>query len=117
MELDYKSLGKRIKEARVRSGFTQEELAEKASLSVTHLSNVENGTTHISLTALVELANVMGFTVDDLLCDSIVHARVQIERDISLILADCDDYEIRIISDMAAALKQSLRKDKRLRNE
>ena len=39
------------------------------------MSNIETRTTRISLTALVNIANVLGVSVDDLIYDSVVHAR------------------------------------------
>ena len=47
-------------------------------------------------------------------CDSIIKARPQIEQDIAAVIADCDDYEIRMIRDVASALKETLRKNKNL---
>lgn len=114
MELDYKAIGKRIKIARIKADLTQEMLAEKIELSPTHLSNIETGTTRVSLATIVSIANGLEITVDDILCDNVVKARVQFEEDIAEILDDCDEYEIRMIKDMAAALKESLRKDKKL---
>ena len=114
MELDYKAIGKRIKIARIKADQTQEMLAEKIELSPTHLSNIETGTTRVSLATIVSIANGLDITVDDILCDNVVKARVQFEEDIAEILDDCDEYEIRMIKDMAAALKESLRKDKKL---
>ena len=114
MELDYKAIGKRIKIARIKADLTQEMLAEKIELSPTHLSNIETGTTRVSLATIVSIANGLDITVDDILCDNVVKARVQFEEDIAEILDDCDEYEIRIIKDMAVALKKSLRKEKKL---
>ena len=114
MELDYKAIGKRIKIARIKADMTQEMLAEKIELSPTHLSNIETGTTRVSLTTIVSIANGLGITVDDILCDNVIKVRVQIENDIAEILDDCDEYEIRMIKDMAVALKETLRKDKKL---
>ena len=114
MELNYKAIGKRIKIARIKADLTQEMLAEKIELSPTHLSNIETGTTRVSLATIVSIANGLDITVDDILCDNVVKARVQFEEDIAEILDDCDEYEIRMIKDMAAALKESLRKDKKL---
>lgn len=48
MQPDYKLIGKRIKIARIRAGYTQEHLAELVDLSPTHLSNVETGSTRVS---------------------------------------------------------------------
>ena len=115
MELDYKAIGKRIKIARIKADLTQERLAEMVDISSTHMSNIETGTTRVSLTAIVSLANALSVTVDDLLCDSVVKAKVQFEKDIAGILADCDEYEIRMIKDMTKALKETLRRDANLR--
>ena len=115
MELDYKAIGKRIKIARIKADLTQERLAEMVEISPTHMSNIETGTTRVSLTAIVSLANALSVTVDDLLCDSVVKCKVQFEKDIAGILADCDEYEIRMVKDMAQALKETLRRDAHLR--
>lgn len=119
MELDYKAIGKRIKIARIKADLTQEKLSEKLSemvgVSPTHLSNIETGTTRVSLNAIISIANALHITSDDLLCDNVVKAKVQFEKDIALILEDCDEYEIRIIRDMAAATKETLRRDAHLR--
>ena len=117
MELDYKAIGKRIKIARIKADLTQERLAEITGVSPTHISNIETGTTRVSLTAIVTIANALSVTVDDLLCDSVKKSRVQFEKDIGDILKDCDEYEIRMIADMAQALKDTLRKDAHLRNQ
>ena len=117
MELDYKAIGKRIKIARIKADLTQERLAEMVEISPTHMSNIETGTTRVSLTAIVSLANALSVTVDDLLCDSVVKSKVQFEKDIAGILADCDEYEIRRVKDMAQALKETLRRDAHLRKQ
>lgn len=116
MELDYKAIGKRIKIARIKGELTQEKLSEMAGVSPTHLSNIETGTTRVSLSTLVSIANALKVTSDDLLCDNIVKAKVQIENDIALLLDDCDEYELRVIRDIAAATKETLRRDAHLRN-
>ena len=117
MELDYKAIGKRIKIARIKADFTQERLAEAVEISPTHMSNIETGTTRVSLSAIVNLANALSVTVVDLLCDSVVKSKVQFEKDIAAVLDDCDEHEIRIIKDMAQALKETLRRDANLRKQ
>ena len=117
MELDYKAIGKRIKIARIKADLTQERLAELAGVSPTHLSNIETGTTKVSTSMLVNIANILRLSVDDLLCDSVVKAKVQFEREIAELLEDCDDYEIRVIKDVLQATKQALRKDAWLREQ
>lgn len=117
MELDYRAIGKRIKIARINADLTQERLAEIVSVSPSHMSNIETGTTRVSLTTLVTIANALSVTMDDLLCDNITKARVPFEKDISKILEDCNEYEIRMIADMSQALKDTLRRAEHLRKQ
>lgn len=117
MELNYKAIGKRIKIARIRADMTQEKLSEIVDISPSHLSNIETGTTKVSLTTLTSLANALSVTANDLLCDNIVKATVPICKDIQRILDDCDEYEIRIIRDSIEALKDSLRKTELLKKQ
>lgn len=117
MTLDYRAIGKRIKIARIRADLTQEKLAEFIDISPTHLSNIETGTTRVSLTTIVNLANTLSVTVDDLLCDNVVKAKVQFESDIAALIESCDEYEIRMVKDMAFSLVDTLRRDAHLRNQ
>lgn len=115
MSIDYKSIGKRIKTARIRLDMTQERLAEQVNLSPSHLSNIETGTTKVSLPTIIKLANALQVSVDSLLTDSVVQSKAVFEEDIQTILSDCDDYEIRVIADIAAATKKTLRKEAKLK--
>ena len=115
MSIDYKSIGRRIKAARISLDMTQERLAEKVNLSPSHLSNIETGTTKVSLSTIVKLANALHVSVDSLLADSVVQSKAVFEQDIQTILSDCDDYEIRVIADIAAATKKTLRKEAKLK--
>lgn len=111
MELNYVEIGKRIKIARIRIGISQENLAELVNLSPSHMSNIETGTTKVSLTAIVKIANALSVTVDDLLCDNLIRAKPQFEDDIKLLLDTCDDYEIRIVKDLLTTIIDTLKRD------
>jgi len=67
--LDYKFLGKRIREERLKLNLTQEKLAEDISISTAYLGQIERGERSITLDKLVPLANRLGVTVDFLLED------------------------------------------------
>ena len=115
MDLDYRAIGKRIRTARSKLGITQETLAERAGLSTTHMSNIETGNSKLSLPTIVSLANVLGVTVDLLLCDNVVLSKDIFLREIQELVSDCDNYEIRIITDLIRTAKDSLRKNERLK--
>ena len=59
----------------------------------------------------LNIANALSVSVDDLLCDNVIHAKPQFENDIKLLLDDCDDYEIRIVKDLLSTIIYTLRRD------
>lgn len=62
MNVDYKLIGKRIKEQRSICGFTQEVLAEKMDVTIGYISQIERGVTKTSL-------DFLGGVADALRCD------------------------------------------------
>lgn len=115
MELDYKAIGKRIKIARIKADLTQEALAEKAALSTTHMSNIETGNSKLSLPTIVSLANALSVSVDEFLCDSVIHSKDIFSQEIQDLVSDCDEYEIRMIADFVRAAKETIRKNAKLK--
>jgi len=107
--VDYKELGKRIKEARLAAGLTQEQLAERINLSSGHCAHVERGTTKVSLSALVSIANALNTTPDKLLVDNNYQASSHLLEEAQALFEDCDPDEIYIILQAAAAIKKSIR--------
>ena len=59
--------GKRIEAARKKKGLTQEELAERVSVSQSMINHIENGNKKPSLETAVALANELGVTLDSLI--------------------------------------------------
>lgn len=109
-ELDYNDIGTRIKERRLRQKLTQEQLAEKANFSMTHMSHIETGNTKLSLPALHKISWALKAPMDALACDSTVLAKETFESDLLYHTKDCNETELRIIVDMIIAAKSSLRK-------
>ena len=64
-------IGKRIKLARKKSKFTQEQLAEKLSLSSKYISQLERGLTAGSVNTLIDICKVLNISSDFLFEDSI----------------------------------------------
>ena len=110
--LDYKAIGQRVKSIRKSRNFTQEQLADFVDSSTSHISNIECGSTKASLPMLIALCNALGVTVNELLADCVdAAARPQFERDLARIVDDCTDAELRAIVDLAAAAKDTLRRN------
>ena len=63
-DIDFDSIGKKLKKIRTHKGFTQKFVASSVKVNTSHISNIENGKIKISLTTLVNVCNVLGTTVD-----------------------------------------------------
>ena len=66
-----KSIGKKIKLARSKTNYTQETLAEKASLSPRFVSQLERGISFGSATTIVNLCRALNISSDFLFSDLI----------------------------------------------
>ena len=109
MGLDFKAIGKRIKIARIRTNLTQETVAERIGVTPQHISNIETGNSRVSLTALVAIANLMGVSVDELLCEPVLKSKPVFIKEMSELFSDCNEYEIRVLADILKAAKTSMR--------
>lgn len=70
MPIDYPALGKRIAFFRNQSHLTQEDFAYEVHLSRQYISQLETAACRPSLETIVEIANTLGVSTDDLLVDS-----------------------------------------------
>lgn len=69
MRYDAAIIGSRIRGRRKELGLTQTRLAEMMDLSPTYLGQIENGHRGVNLQNLIELASVLGVTLDYLVSD------------------------------------------------
>ena len=109
MELDYQAVGIRIRRFRKEQGLTQQMLAELSNQEPSNISHIERGATKLGLPTIVNIANALGVTVDDLLCDSLEESRAAFEREAAELLSDCSHREMRVIIATMRALKEHLR--------
>lgn len=110
MELDYMAIGVRVRRYRKEKGLTQQTLAELSNQEPSNISHIERGATKLSLPTIVNLANALGVTVDDLLCDSLAEARDSFETEAMQLLSDCSHQELIVMTETLRSLKESLRK-------
>jgi len=113
MGIDYKAVGKQIKETRIQANMTQESLAESTQLSTLNISNIEDGKTKLKLTEIVKIADVLSVTVDDLLSDSLIQSKDTYDIKLANLLEDCSNDEMRILKSVTKATKEALRNNPR----
>ncbi len=102
--MDYYKIGQRVRAFRRAQDFSQEELAERAGISVTHMSHIETGNTKLSLPVFLRLAQALGVRADDLLREAPAGQPKELEE-LEEILAGCDQEQRRIILEVARATR------------
>ena len=108
MAIDYEKLGKRIKHFREQKGISQDELGNLVWVNNVHISNIETGKKAPSIDLLIELANALGISTEDLLVDSLIHSVSTADSEIHKLLIDCNKTEEEILTEMVKALKAIL---------
>ncbi len=109
-KIDYVDIGQRIKQSRLKQNITQEKLAELASISIPHLSNIELGKTKLSLPAMVNISNSLNSSVDALLCGNLNQGKAVLQDEYIALLSDCSTDELKVINSMVKLMKEFLRK-------
>ena len=90
-EINYKKLGLKIKEIRISRSLTQDTLAEMVSCNTSHISNVENNHTKVSLNVLLVIANALNSSIDYLLSDQYENSSLALDNAILRAIKDCDN--------------------------
>jgi transcriptional regulator with XRE-family HTH domain len=89
MDAELAQIGPRLRAARRARGWTLEDLAARAGMSVSTLSRLESGKRQASLPLLLPLTRQLGVRLDDLLPDAPVDPRVRrsVERRDGMVIA------------------------------
>jgi transcriptional regulator with XRE-family HTH domain len=74
------ALGQRVKDLREREGWSQAQLAERASLDTTYISGIERGKRNPGLNSLNSLALALGVTLPVLVSDLPQQAHRDVRR-------------------------------------
>lgn len=101
-------LGKRIANARKQTGITQEALGEQLNMTRKHISVIETAINRPSLDTLVDIANALNVSADDLLVDSLTHSASTADSEIHRLLLDCNAIEQEILTRMVKEMKAIL---------
>ncbi len=107
--INYMAIGNRIRKIRRDLKITQETLAEKINVTPTHVSRIECGTSSPSLQTLVDICNVLGITIDDLMQDSLPAAKKKLEGRLAEAVADCSVEELNMLVDIVQTILRNAR--------
>ena len=108
MAINYMRIGERIREYRLQKNMSQEDLAAIVLVNNRHISNVENGKKYPSLELIIEIANALGVSTDDLLCDSLTSVSSERWNNIHQILRKCSIREAEVLEKLMEFMHEIL---------
>lgn len=108
--MDYYKIGQQIRKLRKAHGLSQEELAEKVNISITHMSHIETGNTKLSLPVFLDIAEALEVSTDDLLGQLEYDTSSKAFAEIAKVLDRCSAREAKIISEIVKSTKAALDK-------
>ena len=103
--MKYFDIGQRIRRYRKACGLSQEALAQKVGISVTHMSHIETGNTKLSLPVLAKIAEELSVGTDALLSDA-----PKPDKEVQEILDSFEIDELPVAVEVLRALRDSLAK-------
>ncbi|MBQ8640771.1 MAG: helix-turn-helix transcriptional regulator [Clostridia bacterium] len=107
--IDYVSMGKRIRKYRISKNMTQSDLAEAVQRSNTTISHIEVGSGKPELNTVVRIANVLGVSMDMLLCDSLDNAVPAYSCELMEAITSCSSGELRFLASAIPSLLEAYR--------
>lgn len=108
MAINYEQLGKRIRYYREKAGVSQDELGKRVFVTNIHICNIEAGKKPPSIDLLIELANALAVSADDLLADSLDHPSTAADTSLHQLLLDCNDVEEKVLVELVKYMKTVL---------
>ena len=113
MDIDYKSIGRNIKEFRIKKGLTQVKLGEKSGVEPSNISHIERGATKVSLPTLVSIANALEVSLDEIVYNSLIINKHIYVKEIDELVGDCDPKELSSIIQIIRTTKGIIRNYKK----
>lgn len=113
MELDYVSIGRRIKKYRIDLGLKQSQLAERSGVEPSNISHIERAATKVSLPTLVNIANALEVSLDEIVYDSLIKNEHISIKEINELLVDCECEELTALIQIVKTTKNIMRNIKK----
>lgn len=102
-------LGKRIHDTRLKQNMSQMELAEKAQLHPTYISQIEHGKANLSVTVFRRLTEALQVSADWLLQADVPTTNDLLAQEVAVLLFDCSTTERKALLKVLQEMKSSFR--------
>lgn len=107
MSIDYKVIGERIRNIRIKKNISLLEISKKMNVSIAYISRIEHNNTKLNLTRLIELADILNVNTSEILDGTIVENKNYLDKDLSDILKDCTKEQKKLIYNISKAILNS----------
>lgn len=101
-------LGNAIRNARIRKGYFQEELAELIGITPMHMKHLEGEHRKPSIEVLIKLMETLDLSFDSLVFSGIYEYK---NNEWPIMLTDCSERELNIIRDLIFSIKKNRQAD------
>ena len=101
--------GVRVRQARKARQLSQAQLSETIQISMSHMSDIENGKTNINLDIFFRLTQALEVSADWLLQTNNPGTSEVLDKEFSDLLFDCTTREKSLLLKMARDMKEGLR--------
>ena len=105
---EYKKIGARIREIRLRQHMSQANLAEKANVHLSHISDIENGKSTLLLPTFIRITEALQVSADVILRADIPEVNSIYQNEFAELLADCSPAEIDSILSIVKEVKKTI---------
>ncbi|MEF2670964.1 helix-turn-helix domain-containing protein [Adlercreutzia sp.] len=109
-DMRYFEIGQRIRRYRKACGLSQEALAGRVGISVTHMSHIETGNTKLSLPVLTKIADELSVGTDALLSDAPKPDKAALSAEVQEVLDSFEADELPVAIEVLRALRDALAK-------
>ena len=99
--VDKAVLGKRIREARIQKGLTQQALADKAGICVMYLGEIERGIKMPSMNSFIKIVEALDISADYVLRDEVSSGRDYVHDEIAGKLKNLTPRQRKTVSDIS----------------
>lgn len=106
----YKEIGVRIRETRLKRKMSQQELAAAANVSLPHISEIELGKSLMRLSTFIRIAEALQVSTDYLIRADIPEVTPIYQKEFQELVSDCSPAEIDSFFKIIQELKTTMRK-------
>ena len=106
--MDKINIGLRLKEARLKKGFTQKDLSDLSGIHITYISEIERGVKMPSINTFVKIIEVLDISADYVLRNNISSGKGYVFNEVTEKLKDISPGQRKCVVDIIDAYLKNL---------